>query len=57
MAPSGKSAASAIVHLFASDGQRITAFCDNDGSYTLRGVPKGTHLLQAHMMGLYYPEV
>ena len=47
----------AIVHLFASDGQHLTAFCDNDGSFTMHGVPKGSHLLQAHLTQLYYPEV
>jgi len=50
-------AANAVVHLFASDGQHITAFCDNDGSFTVKGVPKGSHLLQAHLMQFYYPEV
>jgi hypothetical protein len=51
------SAANAIVHLFATDGQHLTAFCDNDGSFTLRDVPKGSHLMQAHLMQFYYPEV
>ncbi|GAX82507.1 hypothetical protein CEUSTIGMA_g9934.t1 [Chlamydomonas eustigma] len=55
--PNGKGAVHAVVHLFASDGQYITAYCDNDGSFTLRGVPAGSHLLQAHLMGYYFPEV
>ena len=49
--------ANAIVHLFASDGRHLTALCDNDGAFTLRDVPSGSHLMQAHLMQYYYPEV
>jgi hypothetical protein len=55
--PNGKGAVNAVVHLFASDGQHISVYCDNDGSFILRGVPVGSHLLQAHLMGYYFPEV
>lgn len=51
------SPANAVVHLFTPTGQHMRAFCDSDGSFALQGVPKGAHMLQADLMGLYYPEV
>ncbi len=57
MVQPGKRASDAVVHLFASDGQLLTGLCDNDGSFVIKDVPKGTHLLQAHFLGLYFPEV
>mmetsp|Transcript_18390 Transcript_18390/g.39541 ORF Transcript_18390/g.39541 Transcript_18390/m.39541 type:complete len:200 (-) Transcript_18390:560-1159(-) len=55
--PATAIAANAVVHLYTSAGKYMQAFCDSDGSFTLTGVPSGTHLLQAHLMGLYYPEI
>ncbi len=45
------------VHVYTAEGQHIKAFCDNDGSFVVTGVPKGSHTLQAQLVGFYYPEV
>ncbi len=49
--------AEATVHIFTEHGQLLKTFCDSDGSFIFLNVPKGQHVLQAQLLGMFYPEV
>ncbi|KAG1661092.1 hypothetical protein FOA52_012081 [Chlamydomonas sp. UWO 241] len=57
MVPAGSaSPADAVVHVHTQDGRHLTVFCDIDGSFAIRDLPRGKHMLQPFMVGQHYPE-
>jgi hypothetical protein len=54
---SGFRAADATLLLFTSIGEKMTTYCDSAGNFAFYNIPKGSHVVQVHILGLLFPEV